>query len=126
MASRNSAAVSSSHFTDSLDCASTEQAVTRDTSREQIAARFIDLPPEPPCILVSFHVLKPPFFRLNSETQDDSDLHEEKADHQTEDASNSVGPEQRNGQEWRENRPSTPTLVSHSPTPHPHSPSEHF
>src|SRR5712664_1795852 len=117
MASRNSAAVSSSHFTESLDCALMEQAMTRDTSREQIAARFIDLPPEPPCILVSFHVLKPPLFRLNAETQDGSDLHEEKADHQTEDASNSVGPEQRNGQEWRENRRSTPKGVADSRSP---------
>jgi hypothetical protein len=63
-----------------------EQAVTRDTSREQIAARFIKFPPEPPCILTSFHVLEPPLVRLNSEAEDENKLDEEKAGHQTEDA----------------------------------------
>jgi hypothetical protein len=51
-----------------------------------MAARFIDLPPEPSCILALFHALGPPFVRLNSEAEDDNNLHEEKAGHQTEDA----------------------------------------
>src|SRR5438046_2664140 len=99
MAWRKSAAVNSSQFTGSLDCAWMEQATVRDTSREQIATRFIDFPPEPPCILALFHVLKPPLFGLNSKAQDDHDLSKEKTDHQTEDAANPVRPEQGDGQE---------------------------
>ncbi len=41
-------------------------------SREQIAARFIDLPPEPSCILALFHALEPPLVRRNSEAEDDN------------------------------------------------------
>src|SRR6266480_2707332 len=85
MASRNSAAVSSSHFADSLDCAWMELTATRNTNREQIAARFIEFPPQPPCILALYHVLEPPLLGLNSEAEDHHDLHEEKTDHQTED-----------------------------------------
>src|SRR5258708_6011790 len=114
MASRNSAAVSSSHFTESLDCAWMEQTATRDTSREQVAARFIEFPPRQPCILALFHVLEPPLFRLNSEADDDDDLHKEKSDHQTEDAANPVGPEQGDGEEGRENRRTTPKGVADS------------
>src|ERR1700704_6343969 len=104
MASRKLAAVNSSHFTDSLDCAWTEKAATRDTSREQRVARFIILPPKPPCILALFHVLEPPLFWFDSVAEDDNDLHKEKADHQTEDAANPVRAEQGDGQEGRENR----------------------
>src|SRR6202171_4299731 len=117
MASRNSAAVSSSHFTESLDCAWMELATTRNTHREQIAARFIEFPPEPPCILALYHVLKPALFRLNSEAEDDNNLHEEKADHEAEDAANSVGPEQGDGQKWRENRGGAPKSVADSRGP---------
>src|ERR1700731_5355864 len=108
MASRNSAAVSSSHFAESLDCAGREQTATRDTNREQIAARFIEFPPEPPCILVLFHVLKPPLFGLNAKAEDDNNLHEQKTDHQAEDTANPVRPEKGDAQEGRENRRGTP------------------
>src|SRR6267378_7163131 len=117
MASRNSAAVSSSHFTESLDCAWMELAATRNTNREQTAARFIEFPPGPPCILALYHVLEPPLFRLNSEAEDDNNLHEEKADRQAEDAANSVGPEQGDGQKWRENRRGAPKSVAESRGP---------
>src|SRR6266550_4161742 len=103
MASRNSAAVSSSHFAESLDCAWMELTATRNTNREQIAARFIEFPPQPPCILALSHVLEPPLFH---------DLHEEKTDHQTEDTANPVRPEQGDGQEGRENRRGTPKSVA--------------
>jgi len=76
-------------------------------SREQLAARFIEFPPEPPCILALYHVLEPPLFGLNSEAEDHHGLHEEKADHQTEDTANPVRPEQGDGQEGRENRRGT-------------------
>src|SRR6266481_8988 len=117
MASRNSAAVSSSHFTEGLDCAWMELAATRNTNRERIAARFIEFPPEPPCILALYHVLGPPLFRLNSEAEDDNNLHEEKADHQAEDAANSVRPEQGDGDKGRENRRSTAKGVADSGGP---------
>src|SRR6202171_694967 len=94
-----------------------ELAATRNTNREQTAARFIEFPPEPPCILALFHVLKPALFRLNSEAEDDNNLHEEKADHQAEDAANSVGPEQGDGQKWRENRGGAPKSVADSRGP---------
>src|SRR6266566_1637947 len=103
MASRNSAAVSSSHFAESLDCAWMELTATRNTNREQIAARFIESPPQPPCILALYHVLEPPPFH---------DLHEEKTDHQTEDTANPVRPKQGDGQEGRENRRGTPKSVA--------------
>src|SRR5437773_3094877 len=64
MASRKSAAVSSSHFTESLDCARMEHTVIIDTKRKQIAARFMDIPPEPPCILA----LKPVIRKSRSTT----------------------------------------------------------
>src|SRR5260370_42143780 len=54
-----------------------EQAVTRDTSREQMAARFIKFPPEPPCILTSFHVLEPRLVRRNPDAEDHIVLHED-------------------------------------------------
>src|SRR5439155_5161462 len=117
MASRKSAAVNSSHFTESLDCAWMEQANMRDRSREQITARFIDLPPEPPCILALFHVLEPPLFGLDSEAEDDNDLHEEKTDHQTEHAANPVRVEQGDGQEGRENRRTETKGVADSRSP---------
>jgi hypothetical protein len=44
-----------------------------------MAARFIDLPPEPPCILALFRALEPALVRLNSEAEDDNNLQEEKA-----------------------------------------------
>src|SRR3981189_3879203 len=113
MASRNSAAVSSSHFTESLDCAWMELAAARNTNREQIAARFIEFPPEPPCILALFQVLKTALFRLNSEAEDDKDLHDKKADHHAEDAANSVRSEQGDGDKGRENRRSTAKGVAH-------------
>src|ERR1700675_4262017 len=112
MASRNSAAVSSSHFAESLDCAWMELTATRNTNREQIAARFIEFPPEPPCILVLFHVLEPPLFGLYAEAEDDNNLHEEKTHHQAEDTTNPVRPEQGDGQEGRENRRGTPKSVA--------------
>src|SRR5437660_7678793 len=112
MASRNSAAVSSSHFAESLDCAWMELTATRNTNREQRAARFIEFPPQPPCILALYHVLEPPLFGLNSEAEDHHDLHEEKTDHQTEDTANPVRPEQGDGQEGRENRRGTPKSVA--------------
>src|ERR1700682_2821089 len=112
MASRKSAAVSSSHFTESLDCAWMELAATRNMNREQIAARFIEFPPELPCILALFHLLKPPLFGLDAEAEDHDDLHEEKTDHQAEHAANPVGPKQGDGQEGRENRRGTPKSVA--------------
>src|ERR1700674_457838 len=112
MASRNSAAVSSSHLAESLDCAWMELPATRVTSREQIAARFIEFPPEPLCILALYHVLEPPLFGLNSEAEDDNNLHEEKPDHQTEDTANPARPEQGDGQEGRENRRGTSKSVA--------------
>src|SRR6267143_1225327 len=117
MASRNSAAVSSSHFTESLDCAWMELAAARNTNREQIAARFIEFPPEPPCILALFQVLKTALFRLNSEAEDDKDLHDKKADHHAEDAANSVRSEQGDGDKGRENRRSTAKGVADSGGP---------
>jgi len=36
-----------------------------------MAARFIDIPPEPPCILVLIDVLEPPLFWLNSKAEND-------------------------------------------------------
>jgi len=50
-------------------------------------------------------------FGLNSEAEDHHDLHEEKADHQTEDTANPIRPEQGDGQEGRENRRGTPKSV---------------
>src|SRR2546430_14760471 len=120
MASRKSAAVNSSQFTGSLDCAWMEQATARDTSREQIATRFIDFPPEPPCILALFHVLKPPLFGLNSKAQDDHDLSKEKTDHQTEDPENPVRPEQGDGQERRKDRCPAAKTVADSRCPQAH------
>src|SRR2546429_9487101 len=117
MASRNSAAVSSSHFAESLDCAWMVLAATRVMSREQLAARFIEFPPEPPCILALFHVLEPPLFGLDSEAEDDNDLHEEKTDHQTEHAANPVRVEQGDGQEGRENRRTETKGVADSRSP---------
>src|ERR1700674_399435 len=117
MASRNSAAVSSSHFAESLDCAWMEPAATIVTSREQMAARFIDLPPGSLRILVLFHILEPPLFGLNSEAEDHGDLHEEKANHQAEDTTNPVRPEQGDGQEGRENRRGTPKSVANTGGP---------
>src|SRR5229473_526340 len=107
MASRNSAAVSSSHLAESLDCAWMEQTATRNTNRERIAARFMEFPPEPPCILALYHVLEPPFFWFDAEAEDDNNLHEKKTNHQAEDAANSIGAEQGDGQEGRENRGAT-------------------
>src|SRR6266436_6072999 len=120
MASRNSAAVSSSHLAESLDCAWMEQTATRNTNRERIAARFMEFPPEPPCILALYHVLEPPYFGLNAEAEDDNYLHEEKADHQTENAANPVGSEQGDGQEGRENRRGTPKSVADTGGPQAH------
>src|SRR6267378_2341009 len=117
MASRNSAAVSSSHFTESLDCAWMELPAARNTNREQIAARFIEFPPEPPCILALFQVLKTALFRLNPEAEDDKDLHDKKADHHAEDAANSVRPEQGDGDKGRENRRPTAKGVADSGGP---------
>src|SRR6266567_2446257 len=67
MASRKSAAVNSSHFTESLDCASVKDVTIRDKTRQQNVARFIGFPPTPPCILILFHVIEARHFRLNSE-----------------------------------------------------------
>src|SRR5260370_42000222 len=67
MASRKSAAVNSSHFTESLDCASVKVAKTRDKTRQKNVARFIGFPPTPPCILILFHAFEARHFRLNSE-----------------------------------------------------------
>src|SRR5882762_1935633 len=107
MASRKSAAVSSSHFAESLDCAWSEQVKTRDRSRESRAARFMEFPPEPPCILALFHILEAPFFWFDAEAEDNKNLREEKTDHQAEDAANSIGAEKGDGQEGRENRGAT-------------------
>src|SRR3982074_2098139 len=117
MASRKLAAVNSSHFTDGLDCAWTEQAATRETARKQRAARFIILPPEPPCILALFHVLEPPLFWFNSEAEDDNDLHKEKSDHQTEDAANPIRAEQSDCEKGRENRTTAAKGIADSRSP---------
>src|SRR6266478_9140932 len=126
MASRNSAAVSSSHLAESLDCAWMEQTATRNTNRERIAARFMEFPPEPPCILALYHVLEPPYFGLNAEAEDDNYLHEEKADHQTEDAANPVRPEQGDGQEGREDRCTAAKGVADPRCPQAHFRGEQF
>src|SRR5260370_39812596 len=117
MASRNYAAVSSSHFTASLDCAWMELTATRNTNREHMPAACIEFPPEPPCILSLYHLLEPPLFGLNSEAEDHDDLHEEKTDHQSEDTANPVGPAQGDGQEGRENRRGTPKSVADTRSP---------
>src|SRR6266568_2123191 len=67
MASRKSAAVNSSHFTESLDCAFVKVVTIRDNTRQQNVARFIGFPPTPPCILILFHAFEARHFRLNSE-----------------------------------------------------------
>src|SRR6266702_6688531 len=67
MASRKSAAVNSSHFTESLDCAFVKDVTIRDKTRQQNVARFIGFPPTPPCILILFHVIEARHFRLNFE-----------------------------------------------------------
>src|SRR5712691_1410016 len=67
MASRKSAAVNSSHFTESLDCAFVKAVTIRDKTRQQNVARFIGFPPTPPCILILFHAIDVRHFRLNSE-----------------------------------------------------------
>src|SRR2546425_2453948 len=67
MASRKSAAVNSSHFTESLDCAFVKDVTIRDKTRQQNVARFIGFPPTPPCILILFHAFEARHFRLNSE-----------------------------------------------------------
>ena len=103
-----------------------EQATPRDTSREQIATRFIDFPPEPPCILALFEVLKPPLFGLNSKAQDDHDLCKEKTDHQTEDAANPVRPEQGHGQERRKDRCTAAKGVADPRCPQAHFRGEQF
>src|SRR6266403_307279 len=74
MASRKSPAVNSSHFAESLVCASVEQATTRATSKEQIAAHFIILPPETPSILARYRIYEPPLFFLNVERDYHDDL----------------------------------------------------
>src|SRR5712692_5394119 len=117
MASRNSAAVSSSHFTESLDCAWMEQTATRDTSREQVAARFIEFPPRQPCILARFHVLEPPLFGLNSEAEDDDDLDDEKADDQADNAANPIRAEQCDSEERSNNRGAAPEGIADSGGP---------
>src|SRR5260370_11143464 len=67
MASRKSAAVNSSHFTESLDCASVKVVTNRDKTRQQNVARFIGFPPTAPCILILFHAFEARHFQLNSE-----------------------------------------------------------
>src|SRR6266568_3600891 len=67
MASRKSAAVNSSHFTESLDCAFVKDVTIRDRTRQQNVARFIGFPPTPPCILILFHAFEARHFRLNFE-----------------------------------------------------------
>src|SRR5437867_1872311 len=70
MASRKSAAVNSSHFTESLDCAFVKDVPIRDKTKQQNVARFIDYPPTTPCILILFHAIEARHFRLNSEEED--------------------------------------------------------
>src|SRR6266705_179500 len=67
MASRKSAAVNSSHFTESLDCAFVKVVTIRDNTRQQNVARFIGFPPTTPCILILFHAFEARHFRLDSE-----------------------------------------------------------
>src|ERR1700731_4847745 len=112
MGSPNSAGVSSSPIAGRLEWVRMGKTATKDTNKEQIAARFIEFPPEPSCILVLFHVLKPPLFGLNAKAEDDNNLHEQKTDHQAEDTANPVRPEKGDGQEGRENRRGTPKSVA--------------
>src|SRR5437870_1125199 len=70
MASRKSAAVNSSHFTESLDCAFVKDVTIRDKTRQQNVARFIGFPPIPPCILILFHAFEARHFQLSSEEGD--------------------------------------------------------
>src|SRR6266851_5263786 len=67
MASRKSAAVNSSHFTESLDCAFAKYIIVRYNTKKYNIARFIGFPPTPPCILILFHVIEARHFRLNFE-----------------------------------------------------------
>src|SRR5271169_6583189 len=112
MAERKSAAVSSSHLTESLDCACTEHAAARDKSKEQIIARFIDVPPEPPCILDLIHVFEAPLFGFDAEAEDDNDLHQQKTDDHRDDTANSVGMEKRDGQEGSKDGRAAPEGVA--------------
>src|SRR6266700_7880626 len=94
-----------------------EQAATRDSSREQIAARFMDVPPDRP-ILALFHVFEPTHSRLNSEEEYDRDLHDQEADHKTQNAADAVVSKQRDHQERRKNGRATAKRIANSSGAH--------
>src|SRR5260370_9748202 len=95
-----------------------EQAATNDTSREQIAARFMEIPPLPASILVLFHVLEAPHSRLNSEEEYDDDLYHQQADHKTQNAANAAVSKECDNQKGRQNRRPTAKRIANSCRPH--------
>src|SRR5260370_20932945 len=119
MASRKSAAVNSSHLAESFDCALTEQAATRNTNAKQIVISFIGTLLNRR-ILAPFQVLEPALFGLNSEAEDDDDLHNQETDHETKDTADAVISEQCNNQVRRKNDRTTAKGIADSACAHAH------